>query len=192
MDQTNTPVFDAIMARRSIRQFQPRAVEREKIDALLRAAMAAPSACNLQPWAFVVVDQPEGLKSVREAAQHGRYETPLAIAVLGMPGHIPWDGDGWQQDCGAAMENMLLAAVEMGLGSVWIGGFDAEALKAALAIPEGVEPMAIAYIGYPAEQKAPRTYYTEEAVHWQKYDAAKPRTMRTMEMLERDIREGQA
>ncbi|NLG25687.1 MAG: nitroreductase family protein [Clostridiales bacterium] len=190
MAQAEHPVLDAIYRRRSIRRYQPRAVEREKIETLLRAAMAAPSACNLQPWAFIVVDEPEGFSRVRACADQGPYDAPVAIVVCGVVANIPWGGDGWMQDCGAAMENMMLAAVELGLGSVWIGGFDRDALRAALDIPEGVAPMAIAYFGYPAEVKRPRTWYTDEAVYWQKFDPSRPRALRTVEMLQDDIREG--
>jgi len=186
------PVIDAIYARRSIREYQQRPVEREKVEALLRAAMAAPSACNLQPWAFVVVDEPGLLKRLKAVAEQGQYDAPLAIVACGIDRHIPWEGDGWMLDLGAAIENMLLAAVELGLGSVWIGGFDAEALSSLLNIPADVHAASILYFGYPLRPKEPRTYYTEEAVHWQTYDPNKPRAMRTMQMLEDDIREGRA
>lgn len=184
------PVYDMILARRSIRKFQKRPVERNVIDQLLKAAMAAPSACNLQPWAFVVVDEPDVLARVKEAAGQGKYHAPLAIVVCGIKKHIPWAGDGWMQDCGAAVQNMLLAGTELGLGSVWIGGFDSQALRSALDIPDDVHPMCIVEFGYPAVKREPRTWYTEEAVHWQKYDSQKPRTMRTMQMLQDDIDSG--
>ncbi len=184
------PVFDAILARRSIRSFQDKPVERNKIELLLKAAMAAPSACNLQPWAFIVVDEPDTLALLKEATEQGKYNAPLAIVVCGINKHIPWEGNGWMQDCGAAAQNMLLAAQEQGLASVWIGGFDAPALAAALSIPDGVSPMCVIELGYPAYAREPLTWYTEEAVHWQTYDSAKPRQMRTMRMLQDDIASG--
>ncbi|NLC85190.1 MAG: nitroreductase family protein [Clostridiaceae bacterium] len=184
------PVFDVILARRSIRKYQKRPVERRLIDQLLKAAMAAPSACNLQPWAFIVVDEPEVLIRVKEAAEQGKYNAPLAIVVCGINKHIPWAGDSWMQDCGAAVQNMLLAGTELGLGSVWIGGFDSQALRSALDIPDDVAPMCIIEFGYPADEREPLTWYTEEAVHWQKYDSQKPRIMRTMQMLQDDIDSG--
>jgi nitroreductase len=185
----NHPVYDTILARRSVRDYLDKPVEREKIMVLLKAAMAAPSACNLQPWAFVV-DEPETLARVKDAAEMGKYNAPLAIVVCGIKVHIPWSGDGWMQDCGAAVENMMLAAVELGLGSVWIGGFDLDALSKALDIPADVHPMCVVELGYPGSTNEPCTWYTEEAVHWQKYDSSKPRQLRTMEMLEEDIEAG--
>lgn len=184
------PVMDAILARRSIRRYQQRPVERDLVEQLLRAAMAAPSACNLQPWAFIVVDEPERLEQLRETADQGKYNAPLAIVVCGISTHIPWDGEGWRQDCGGAVQNMMLAGVELGLASVCIGGFDEDALRVLLDIPDDVQPMCIVEIGYPAAVRPPLTWYTEEAVHWQRYDREKPRTLRTLQMLQDDIAAG--
>lgn len=184
------PVFDTILARRSIRSFEAKPVEHNKVELLLKAAMAAPSACNLQPWAFIVVDAPDTLAHLKEATQQGKYDAPLAIVVCGINKHIPWGGNGWMQDCGAATQNMLLAAHEQGLASVWIGGFDAAALAKVLDIPADVSPMCVIEFGYPAYTREPLTWYAEEAVHWQKYDSSKSRQMRTMQMLQDDIASG--
>ncbi len=186
----NTPVMDTILARRSIRHFEDKPVEREKVELMLKAAMAAPSACNLQPWAFIAVDDADMLENVKKAAEQGRYNAPLAIVVCGITEHIPWDGNGWLQDCGAAAQNILLAATEMGLGGVWIGGFDEGELCKALDIPDEVTPMCIIMLGYPAYTLTPRTWYTEEAVHWQRFDSKKPRKLRSVEMLHDDIKNG--
>lgn len=188
--KTEHPVLDAILARRSIRRFLQKPVPREDIETLLRAAMAAPSACNLQPWAFVVVDEPETLARLKAATEQGRYDAPLAIVVCGVSGHVPWPGESWRQDCGGAAQNLMLACVELGLASVCVGGFDDEALRAVLRIPADVEPMCVVEIGYPAYERAPLSWYTDEAVHWQTYDAAKPRALRTLQMLQDDIASG--
>lgn len=184
------PVFDTILARRSIRSFEDKPIEHEKIELLLKAAMAAPSACNLQPWAFVVVDEPDTLSRLKEATQQGKYNAPLAIVVCGISKHIPWGGNGWMQDCGAVTQNMLLAAHEQGLSSVWISGFDATTLAKVLDIPDDVTPMCVIEVGYPAYTREPLTWYTEEAVYWQKYDSTRPRKMRSMQMLQDDINSG--
>lgn len=184
-----SPVFDAILARRSIRTFQDKAVEREKITVLLHAAMAAPSACNLQPWSFIVVDEPDILRKMESAISWG-YKAPLLIVMCGEHKHIPWDGDAWQFDCGAAAQNIMLEAIELSLSSVCIGGFDEEKLREILDIPDDVQPVCIIEIGYPGCYRKPHSWYTEEAVHWQKYDKAKSRTMRTMQMLQDDIKSG--
>lgn len=152
--------------------------------------MAALSACNLQPWAFIVVDDPLVLQKLKKTTSHGDYNAPLAIVVCGIDKHIHWSGDGWLLDCGAAAQNMMLACVELGLGSVCIGGFDGDALSALLEIPDDVHSVCIIEIGYPACKKQPLTWYTDEAVHWQKYDAEKPCTMRMIQMLKDDIKAG--
>ena len=180
------PIFDAILARRSIRRFQNRPVPREHIKKLLQAAMAAPSACNLQPWAFIVVDEPTALQKLKDAASQGQYNAPLAIVVCGITKHIPWQDEGWRQDCGGAVVNMMLAAVELGLASVCVGGFEEPALRIAMDIPDDVQPMCIVELGYASYDRPPLSWYTDEAVHWQKYDREKPRTLRTLQMLEDD------
>lgn len=184
------PVFDAILARRSIRAFTKEPVAREQIEILLKAAMAAPSACNLQPWAFIVVDEPQVLQQLKQATEQGKYDAPLAIVVCGISKHIPWQDEGWRQDCGAAAQNIMLECTELGLASVCIGGFDDEALRKVLRIPQDVEPMCILEIGHPAYDRPPLSWYTDEAVHWQAYDAEKPRVMRTLEMLAEDAASG--
>ena len=134
----DNPVMDAIMARRSIRRFTAEPVTHEAVELLLKAAMAAPSACNLQPWAFIVVDEPQLLQGLRATAEQGDYNAPLAIVVCGINKHIPWGGDGWMQDCGGAAQNIMLECVELGLASVCIGGFDETALKSLLKVPDDV------------------------------------------------------
>ena len=184
------PVYSAILARRSIRRFKAISVEHEKIDMLLKAAMAAPSACNLQPWSFIIVDDPDILTQLKNTTAQGNYNAPLAIVVCGVCKHIPWSDEGWRQDCGAAAQNIMLEGTELGLASVCIGGFDDDDLCKILEIPDDVHPVCIIELGYPDYELAPLTWYTEEAVHWQKYDSKKPRLMRTIQMLEDDARSG--
>jgi nitroreductase len=89
--------------------------------------------------------------------------------VCGNTSYIPWESDG-AMDCSAAIENILLAATVLGLGAVWIGAIDGEAIRTLLDIPAHVAVLSVVYFGYPAEHKAPRTQYNEEAIYWQKYD----------------------
>jgi nitroreductase len=134
--------------------------------------MSAPSACNLQPWEFIVVNEKEGLDKLKDCIDinNGRkYNAPAAFVVCGNTSYIPWESDG-EMDCSAAIENMLLAATAMGLGAVWIGAVDGDAIRNLLGIPDHVAVNSVVLFGYPAEHKAPRTQYTEEAVYWQKYD----------------------
>jgi nitroreductase len=185
MEQFEKNVFDAIYARRSIRAYiDDKPVEQEKILKLLKAAMAAPSACNIQPWEFIVVSDQETVSSIKNSIQRwGNYNAPLVIVVCSYTPDIPWEGDEGLADCSAAIENMLIAATTLELGSVWIGGFDREAIRKILGIPDAVVPMGVVYFGYPAQHPEPRTQYLEEAVYWQKYDPERKHSPRQGNIL---------
>lgn len=168
--------LDFIFARRSVRKFEERPVEKEKLVQLLEAGMAAPSANNGQPWEFVVVTDGEMLKKVRQVAPHGKYNCAAAILVCGNVNLSPKPASSesyWIQDCTAAVENILIAAPALNLGTVWIGTYPREdrmkGLQDLLKIPKNVTPLALLYVGYPAEHPAPRTQYKEERVHWNGY-----------------------
>ena len=183
-------VYRTILARRSIRRFTDQKVSREDIRTLLEAGMAAPSACNLQPWSFIVVDEEEKLAELFDCAELGRYQAPLAIIVCGTKKHIPWPGEGWLFDIGACAQNIMLECVELGLASVCIGGFDQARLKEAFSIPEDVQPVCILEIGYPGWERQPISWYAEDAVHWQTYDSSRERKMRTIDDLHKDMESG--
>jgi nitroreductase len=168
-------VLEAIYRRRSIRKFQDKAVEHEKILELLKAAQAAPSAVNSQPWEFVVVSEAPNLDRLREQMEYGHYRAPVIIVVCGSPATArnPSGETYWLQDCSAAIENILLAAVGLGLGSVWVAVYPRaekiETVRRIVNLPDGVTPLALIYTGYPAEEKPPHTLYDEKRVHWQHY-----------------------
>lgn len=123
-------VLDNIATRTSIRDYEARPVEKEKIEKMLRAAMAAPTAMNKQPWHFVVVDQRDLLDALADANPYAKMikKAPLAIVVCGDTEKMIEGGgrDFWIQDASAATENMLLAAHAMGLGAVWTGAYPSE------------------------------------------------------------------
>lgn len=168
MDDTLT----IIKKRRSIRKFSDQPVEKEKIQHLLEAAMAAPSAMNAQPWEFVVVTEKEVMDKFRCALMFAKMNAPAAICVLGSSRMQKGKaGDKfWVQDCSAATENILLAATALGLGSVWVGVHPVTIFKrqvsSILNLPDGVTPLNLIYIGYPAESKEPRTQYEGKRVQW--------------------------
>jgi nitroreductase len=173
-------ILNVIFSRRSIRNYQERRLERETLVQLLRAAMAAPTAANAQPWEFVVVDEPETIDPLKAVLPFGKYNPPAAIVVCGNP-DIANNSAGklyWVQDCSAAIENMLIAAAGMGLGTVWIGVYPLESrvksVRKVLNMPENVTPLGVVYVGYPAEQKEARTQYNAHRVYWQVYEKRKP------------------
>jgi nitroreductase len=178
-------LFEVMYKRRSIRKYvEDKTVEKDKIIMLLKAAMAAPSACNLQPWEFIIIDEKEGLNKLKDCidSKNGRnYNAPAAFVVCGNTSYIPWEGNG-ELDCSAAIENILLAATALGLGAVWIGAADTEAVRALLDIPEHVAVISVIFFGYPAEEKSPRTQYTEEAIYWQKYDPQREHPERSINL----------
>lgn len=175
-------IIDTILSRRSIRRFTPEPVDRETLILLLKAAMAAPTACNSQPWQFIVVTEPDGLDCIREKFLFARYNAPAAIVVCADIdiAHNSAARDHWVMDCSAATENILIAAAGMGLGAVWIGVYPypsrIKILAELLGLPETVTPLSMVYVGYPAETKEPRTQYDEQKVYWQYYEPRKRRS----------------
>jgi nitroreductase len=160
----------AIMSRRSIRRFTPEAVEGATVGALLRAAMAAPSAGNQQSWRFVVVEDRERLDRLARTSPYAGLLTqaPLAVVVCGETAGARHPGF-WVEDCSAAMENLLLAAHAVGLGAVWLGYYPdeerVELVRDELGIPEAVVPLGIAAVGHPAEEKEPADRFDPVLVH---------------------------
>jgi nitroreductase len=169
------PTIDTIFHRRSIRKYTDQSVEPEKLDLLLQAAMAAPSAMNCKPWEFVVVTEAEKLAQFRKRLIFGDRNAPAAIVVCGNPGLStnPAARLFWVQDCSVATENILIAAVGLGLGTVWIGVYPVakfvKVVREIVSLPKSVTPLCVIYVGYAAEEKPARTQYDERRVHHQKY-----------------------
>jgi len=164
-----------IFNRRSIRKFEDRPVEKEKIDKLLRAGMQAPSAANQQPWEFIVVENKESLKTLSLTTP---YATPVAksavtFVLLGNSNSFKVPS-GWQQDMGAAAENILLEATHLDLGAVWLGVATADVaidyITNLYNLPENIKPFAMIAIGYPDGQKNEFVdRYIAEKVHYEKW-----------------------
>lgn len=157
-------VYNNIMTRTSVRSYQDKPVEKDKIEKLLRAGMAAPSAMNKQPWHFVVVTDKKELADIAEATPNASMakDAPLAIIVCGDMTKAA-DGDAqqfWIQDCSAVSENILLAAHGMGLGAVWTGTYPSQercaAIRKILGLPETMIPLNTIVIGYPDGEAQPK------------------------------------
>ncbi len=175
------PTLETIFRRRSIRKFTDRPVDDETLTLLLQAGMAAPSAMNSQPWEFVVVTDPQVLARMRARLPFAHHNAPAWIVVLGSPerAHNTAGRLFWEQDCSAAMENMLIAAVGLGLGAVWVGIHPiapfVRAVRRSLDIPEEVTPLGMMHVGHPAEEKPARTQYDDYKVYGQRYEKRKRR-----------------
>ena len=171
----NADALEVIFQRRSIRRYHKTPLPRELLDKILQAGMAAPSACNSQPWEFIVLDEPAALSALVRGLRFGQYNPPAAIVVCANLSIASNSAAKhfWQQDCSAAIENMLIAATALQLGSVWIGVYPIPGIlkhvRETLAIPESVIPLGIVYVGFPAEQKPARTQYQAQRVFWQRY-----------------------
>lgn len=164
-----------IFIRRSIRTYKDALVEKEKIDKLLRAAMQAPSAGNQQPWEFIVVQDKDLLNKLSGISPYSKMlaKAPLAIVMLANKNifRIP---EKWQQDMGAATENLLLEAVHLGLGGVWLGVAPVEdrmnAISEIFNLPENILPFAIVSIGYPETEQKFVDRYDASRVHYDGYE----------------------
>ena len=168
-------ILEHIRARRSIRRYTDEPVDIDAVQRLLEAAMAAPSAMNRRPWEFLVVTDPDRLQKLRRWLPLGRYQAPVAILVCGnMHRMPPGPPQGfWVQDCSAAIQNILLAATGMGLGSVWVGIHPIQPLvwgvRRAMGLPRHIKPLGLVWVGHAAERKSPRSQFDPERVHWNVY-----------------------
>lgn len=171
--QTSNDVFDVIHNRKSVRQYQETPVPDEKIETMLRAAMAAPTARNIQPWRFYVITSREVLNQLAEKLPYAKMlaHAPMAIVVAGdtQKGNPNEEQiHNWTLDCAAASQNLLLAAEALGLGAVWTGVYPyklrIEAITSTLDLPPHIIPLNIIPIGYPLNQEEPKDKWDPEKV----------------------------
>lgn len=175
----SNPAIENIMTRTSIRDYQDRKVEDEKVEQIIRAAMAAPSAGNKQPWRFIVIKDKKTLEAISENFKSMKMaaKAPLAIVVCGdMKATFPGDGtDYWVEDASAATENLLLAAHSLGLGAVWCGIYPmpdrVALLKEMLDIPDDIIPLNVVPVGYPAESPEPKDKWNPDEIHYETWTA---------------------
>jgi len=165
---------DPVLSRRSVRRYTAEDVDDEDVRKLLEAAMAAPSAGNERPWHFVVVRDKETLQRLMEVHPHANAlkECAGAILVCGDPSLERYPGF-WPQDCSAATENILIMAVELGLGAVWLGTYPIEervdGMRRALGIPATIVPFALVPFGHPAEETKPIDRFDATRVHEERW-----------------------
>ena len=173
-------ILDLLRKRRSIRQFLPGAVEPEKVDALVEAAVRTPTSRGRNPWHFIVVDDRSLLDKLGQAKQHGSAflsAAPLAIVVAADTGK----SDVWIEDCSIAAIVLQLAAENLGLGSCWAqvrlrshdGTSTADRyVKELLGLPDSYAVECIVGVGYPAEEKPghPADALPFERVHRNRFD----------------------
>ena len=169
--------MNSIFKRASVRKYTDQPVSKEQIEMLLKAGMAAPSAKNVQPWEFVVIQSKETMFDIMKFHPYSAMlkQAPFAIAVCGNTTKIALEGveDLWVQDCAAATQNILLEATELGLGSVWMGVYPKKeyinGLSNLLILPDFIVPFSLIAIGYPEGEPHPKDKFNSERIHWEKW-----------------------
>jgi nitroreductase len=149
-------VLEAIKIRRSVREYSSRPIPPDVLERMRQALRYAPSACNLQPWRFIIVSDAELRQKVARAANDQLWmaDAPVTVvgcglldeAYTGMGGH----GNSVDVDLAIALDHLTLAAVAEGLGTCWIGAFDEQQVKQLLEVPRNVKVVAMTPLGYPA------------------------------------------
>lgn len=149
-------VIDAIKKRNSVRNFLDKPIEEKKLRAVLEAARVAPSAKNRQEWRFIIVKDHEVKRKIVEAAKGQSFvgEAPVIIVACAVDdGYVMTCGQlSYPIDVAIALDHISLAAVEVGLGTCWIGAFYENKVKEILGIPNGIRVVDLMPIGYPAIQ----------------------------------------
>ncbi len=166
-----------IFARKSVRSYRSEPVSDEKLQMLVRAGMAAPTAVDKRPWEFVVVTDRAVLKQLADALPYAKMADRAAAAiVVGGDVRKQWGGmesDYWIMDCSAATQNILLAAESMGLGAVWTAVYPEDsrvrAVRQILGIPPHVVPLNVIPVGLSAGREKPKDKYDPKQIHWNKW-----------------------
>lgn len=154
-------VFETIKGRRSIRKYKSESIPKELIKKLLDVARWAPSGGNIQPWRFIVIDDKNMLELIRKVSPGYLGDSPLAILVCSDKEKAYKVGGALGRDylsiadCAMAVQNILLAAYALGLGTCVVKSFSHNAIKEILEIPEGIEPELLVIVGYPDQTPTP-------------------------------------
>lgn len=159
-----------IYRRRSIRKFTDEPVREEQLAHVLHAGMAGPSAHNMQPWSFAVIDERALLDAIADFHPYAKMMRQATMAVLVcIKKAVAAEDPFYQQDLGAAVQNMLLAATEAGLGSCWCGIHPNEELEGAfvrlLNVPGDLRPFAVVALGHPASETRSSDRFEASRVH---------------------------
>jgi len=149
-------IMEAIRNRRSVRAFADKPIPAEVMRRMRQALRYAPSACNIQPWHFILVQDAKLRQDVAAAAQgqHWMAQAPVIVAACGFPElaykHMGGCGNSVDVDLAIAIDHLTLAAVAEGLGTCWIGAFSEDKVKQLLGVPANVKVVAMTPLGYPA------------------------------------------
>ena len=163
-----------ILNRRSIRKYTDQPIPEIIVKAMINSGMHAPTARNLQPWHFIVVNDRNMLDKLSVVHPYAKMLKQATLAILVCGDRNLQEMDGYIiQDCSAATQNILLAAHAHGLGAVWLGMYPREQrmedISKLLGIPDHILPVSLISIGYPDEHKEAPDRYNTEKIHWNKF-----------------------
>ncbi|HBN82123.1 MAG TPA: nitroreductase [Ruminococcaceae bacterium] len=149
---------EVLKSRYSVRKFSDRKIEKEKLDKILEAGRTAPTAVDYQPQRILVLDSEENLTKLKDCTPY-HFNAPLALLVCydnTASWKRPFDGkDMGEVDASVVATHMMLEVTDLGLGSTWVGHFDAEKAKKLYQLPENIIPVMLLPIGYPREDARP-------------------------------------
>ena len=167
-------VQEALLSRRSIRKYKDQKISKLEMDRILKAAMYAPSAMNLQAWQLIVIDNKDVLIETIRSIPYAEMLRQSAAAILVCGESSVEKNESWLlQNCSAAIQNILLSAHELEIGSCWIaihGMNDVyKSIKTQFKLPENIVPVSLISLGYPDEVVKAEERFTEEKVHYNKW-----------------------
>ena len=163
-----------LLNRRSIRKYKDQKINKDDMNNILQAAMYAPSAMNLQPWQFIVIDDNVVLTETIKSIPHAEMLKQSAAAILVCGDKAIEKNENWLlQNCSAAVQNILLSAYGLGVGSCWIGiqGMDdiVKNIILQFKLPENIIPVALISLGYPYEVVTAEERFKTEKIHYNKW-----------------------
>ena len=177
--------FELVKNRQSVRKYSDKKVEREKIEMCIEAARLSPSACNSQPWTFIVIDEPELSQKVAKATyspiiafnKFVKYSTVMIVIVIEKPKNIAKIGDAIKDrefpliDIGIAAEHFCLQATDLGIGTCMLGWFNEKKVKDLLKIPKNKRVGLCISMGYPEDNYKQRLKIRKETSHMCRYNS---------------------
>jgi nitroreductase len=160
--------IEALKTRRCIRAYTEQPVPREVVEDIIDCGRLAATACNEQPWEFVVIDSPQRLRDIAQITDYGRFIATAGVCVI----VLCKDTKYYLEDGSSATQNILVAARAHGLGACWVAGDKkayAERIRREVGAPEGYKVVSLVSIGHPAEQPSKTKRPLGEVIHWEKF-----------------------
>ena len=167
-------VQEALLSRRSIRKYKDHKISKFEMDRILKAAMYAPSAMNLQAWQFIVIDNRDVLIETIKSIPYAEMLRQSAAAILVCGDSLVEKNESWLlQNCSAVIQNILLSSHGLGIGSCWIAihGMDDvyQNIKAQFALTENIVPVSLISLGYPDEVVKAEERFKKDKIHYNKW-----------------------